>query len=589
MEAAREAGEKGLAAWVPGIGAARTYEKRWFRGDVIAGLALTALLVPQGMAYAELAGLPPVTGLYTTVLVLVAYALFGPSRILVLGPDSALGPMIAAAILPLVGANGDPAKAIALAGMLALLMGAWCVAVGVSRGGNLAELLSKPVQTGYLNGIALVVLVSQLPKLFGFSVDAEGLIPELKAWALGVYHGETNATALAIGVASILVILAMKAWVPKIPGVLVAVIGATAVSAALGLADEGVPVVGVLPRGFPTPAIPSVSWHEFTTLLFAAAGMAFITLADTSTLSRVFAARQKRTVDPNREIIALGLANASAGLFQGFPVSASASRTAVAESSGAKSQLTGIVGAAGVLLLLVFANTLIADLPSSTLAAVVIVAGLALFDVGAVRYLWRIRRKEALLSLAATLGVALLGVLPGIGIAIALSVGAFVENQWRPYAVELAIVGNRDGYHDVERNPDARRVPGVVIFRFDSPIFFANAERFANFVLRAVEARRDHVHAVVIAAEPITDIDTTGAAAITSLLEQLDERGIVLAFAEMKGPVRDRLRRYELYDRIGGGFFYSNEDAVEALGPLGDGSKPAQPASDSSVEPDPGV
>jgi len=557
-----------VSAWVPGIAVARTYRRSWLRGDVVAGLALTALLVPQGMAYAELAGLPPVTGLYTTVIVLVAYALFGPSRILVLGPDSALGPMIAAAIIPLV-SNGDPDRAVALAGMLGLLMGGWCLVVGLLRIGNLAELLSKPVRIGYLNGIALVVLVSQLPKLFGFGVDADGLIPELKAFIHGVAHGETNGTALAIGAACIGLILAMKSWLPKIPGVLVAVIGATIVSAALDLAAKGVPVVGSLPRGFPLPQVPLVGWHDVAVLLPAAAGMAFITLADTSTLSRVFAARQGRTVDPNREIIALGLSNAAAGMFQGFPVSASASRTAVAEQSGARSQLAGVVGAVGVLALLLFANALIADLPSSTLAAVVIVAGLALFDLATVRTLWRIRRSEALLCLTALLGVAALGVLPGIAIAIVLSVGAFVRKQWRPYAVELGMVGGREGYHDTERHPEAAKVPGLLIFRFDAPIFFANADRFATSVLGMVDQRPDPIRVVVVAAEPITDIDTTGAEAVTGLVERLSGRGITLAFAELKGPVRDRLRRYGIYELIGGGFFYSVEDAVRSLRPVG--------------------
>jgi high affinity sulfate transporter 1 len=551
--------------WVPGIASARTYRRGWLRGDVVAGLALTALLVPQGMAYAELAGLPPVTGLYTTVIVLVAYALFGPSRILVLGPDSALGPMIFAAIVPLAGANGDPARAIALAGMLAILMGACCVAVGAVRGGNLAELLSKPVRVGYINGIALVVLVSQLPKLFGFSVDADGLIPELKAFIRGVADGKTNGTALAVGIASIVVILAMKTWLPKIPGVLVAVVGATVVSAVFDLAAKGVPVVGGLPQGFPVPKFPSVGWHDLATLLPAAAGMAFITLADTSTLSRTFAARHGTVVDPNREIIALGLSNAAAGLFQGFPVSASASRTAVAEQSGARTQLAGVTGAVGVLALLLFANSLIADLPSSTLAAVVIVAGLALFDVKTVLTLWRIRRTEAVLCLAALVGVAVLGVLPGIAIAIGLSVGAFVTKQWRPYAVELGLVDGREGYHDIERHPDAEQVPGLLIFRFDAPIFFANAERFGRYVLDAVASRPDTILVVVVAAEPITDVDTTGAEALDGLVDRLDALGITLALAEMKGPVKDRLRRYGIYDRIAGGFFNTVEDAVDSL------------------------
>jgi len=319
-----------MSGWLPGIALVRDYQRSWLSHDLIAGLVLTALLVPQGMAYAELAGLPPVTGLYTTVLALLAYALFGPSRILVLGPDSALGPLIAAALLPLIGAEGDPTRAVALASALALLMGLVCVLAGVAKIGRIAELLSKPVRVGYLNGIALVVVVGQLPKLFGFSTDATGFFDEVRAFVEGVKSDDTVAASLVIGLVSLAVILGFRHWLPKVPGVLVAVVGATLTVVVFDLVAHGVKVVGEVPAGFPTPAIPDVSLSDLKTLAFAAVGMAFVTLADTSALSRSLAAKRGDDVDPNHEIAALGAANIAAGLFQGFPVSASASRTAVA-------------------------------------------------------------------------------------------------------------------------------------------------------------------------------------------------------------------------------------------------------------------
>jgi len=547
----------GVARWVPGVHLARRYRRSWIRSDVVAGLILTALLVPQGMAYAELAGLPPVTGLYTSVLALLAYAVFGPSRILVVGPDSALGPMIAAAVLPLVGAGGDPATAVALAGMLALLMGALCVLAGIGRLGIVTELLSKPVRVGYLNGLAVVVLVGQLPKLFGFSTTAEGLHAELRAFVDGLRNGDTVAASLVIGLASLAVILGFRRWLPAVPGVLVAVVGSTAAVSVLDLTAHGVSVVGVVPQGFPAPSFPRVDVADLGTLLLAAAGMAFVTLADTSALSRTLAAKRGDDVDPNQEILALGTANLAAGLFQGFPVSASAARTTVAESSGARTQLTGVIGAGAIVVILVAANGLVRNLPSSALAAIVIAAALSLFDLATLRWLRRVRPSELALSLAALAGVAILGVLPGIGVAIVLSIGEFVRRAWRPYSATLGRITGRKGYHDVVRHPEAEQIPGLVIYRFDAPMFFANAEFFADDVKAAIRSREGPTRWVIVAAEPITDIDTTAAETLAELIEDLEGQDTRLAFAELKGPVKDRLRRYGLYDVIGEDRFFT--------------------------------
>jgi high affinity sulfate transporter 1 len=543
-----------VARWVPGIQVGRSYQRAWFGPDFVAGAVLTALLVPQGMAYAALAGLPAVTGLYTTVAALLVYAVLGPSRILVLGPDSALGPLIAATILPLLGAHGSPSRAVALAGMLALMMGLVCVVVGLARLGAVAELLSKPVRIGYVNGLAVVVAVSQLPKLLGFSTHARGVVPELRATCQGVIDGLVSRRSFVVGLACIGVIMAVRRLWPRLPGILIAVVGATIAVAAFDLAGKGVGVVGTVPSGFPWPTWPGVGLSDIGRLLGAALGLTFITLTDSAALARAFGVRQGHEVDANAEIVAVGGANLAAGLFRGFPVSASSTRTAVAESSGARTQMAGVVAATMIVLVLGFAGGLIRNLPSSALAAVVIVAGLSLFDLTSFRWLLRVRPTEFLLSAAALVGVVAFGVLWGIVIAVGLSLAEFVRRQWRPYDAVLGRVHGTKGYHDIDRHPEAEQIPGLLIYRFDAPIFFANAEYLRRRVQAVVKQQRAAggvVNRVLFAAEPITDIDTTGAEMLGRLLDDLRAQGIDVAFAELKGPVKDRLRRYGLYDSVG--------------------------------------
>ena len=542
---------------MPGLDLARRYRRHWLLGDVLAGLALTALLVPQGMAYAELAGLPAVTGLYTSVMALFAYAVFGPSRIMVIGPDSALGPMIAAAILPLVGANGNPTRAIALASTLALLMGALCILAGLVRVGILAELFSRPMRVGYLNGLAIVVLVSQLPKLCGFSTTASGLAAEFRSFVQGLSDGKAVPASLVIGLASLAVILAFRFWLPKVPGVFLAVVGATGLVTTFDLSAHGVAVLGVIPSGVPKPSFPQVGLHDVGAVALAALGMAFVTLADTSALSRSLSAKRGANIDQNQELVALGTANLSAGLFQGFPVSASAGRTVAAESSGSLTQMTGVIGAACILTLLLFANGLLQYLPNSALAAIVIAAAVRLFDLETLRWLWKVRKSEFLLSLAALLGVAGFGVLPGIAIAVALSLADFVRQAWRPHTAILGRIPGRKGYHDIDRHPEAVQIPGLIIYRFDAPVFFANAEFFSEGVKKAITTRREPIMWIVLAAEPITDIDTSAADALDRLLDDLQVESIQLVLAELKGPVKDRLRDYGLYDRLGDARFFT--------------------------------
>jgi high affinity sulfate transporter 1 len=533
--------------WLPGIDVFANYERSWLHRDLIAGTVLTALLIPAGIGYAEVSGLPAVTGLYATIVPLLVYAFVGPSRILVLGPDSSLAPIVAAAVLPL--AAGDPERAVALAGLLAILMGALLLLGGVFHLGFVTDLLSKPIRVGYLNGIALVVIVGQLPKLLGFSVDDGSIVEDLRASIEGVGDGLVDATALVIGVVSLGVILGLRLRRSKIPGVLVAVIGSMIAVAAMNWRDE-IPVVGSLPRGLPAPALGGLTWGDVGSLIIPALGIALIAFADTGVLSRVFAARQRQSVSGSQEMRAVGLANVASGLFGGFPISGSSSRTPVAEQAGSRTQLTGVTGAVLLIAFIVVAPNLTSYLPSSTLAAVVIVAAGSLIDVPAVLHLLKVNPIEGGLSVAAFLGVALVGVLQGIVVAIGLSLVAFVNQAWRPYRAELGRLPGVRGYHDLSRHPEGHRVDGIVIVRFDAPLFFANGGMFDDYV-RSVVATGPEVSHVVLAAEPITAIDSTAVDELVDLDDYLTAAGIDFVIAEMKGPVKDQLERYGLGDRFG--------------------------------------
>jgi high affinity sulfate transporter 1 len=537
------------------------YRAPWLPHDVVAGIVLTAILIPVGMGYAQAAGLPAITGLYATILPLIAYAVAGPSRVLVLGPDSSLAPLIAAVVLPL--AAGDPDRALALAGMLAILTGLLCAVAGLAHVGFVTDLLSVPIRYGFLNGIALTVIVGQLPALFGFSTDADGLLPETWAFLRGVWNGETVPEALAIGVSALVVILATRRFAPRVPGVLIAALIGMAAVSIFDLRGV-VEVVGVLPSGFPPFTVPSVHLADLWDLSLGAFGIALVALADTSVLSRTLAARERREVDPNQELVALGVANAAAGLFQGFPISSSASRTPVAVSAGARTQLAPLVGALAIALMLLFAPGLVRNLPQAALAAIVIAAATTLIELRAVIRLLRVRRSEFFLFLGAFLAVALLGVLRGIFVAILLALGNFIRRAWRPHDAVLGRVDDLKGYHDLDRFPRARTIPGLVIYRFDAPLFFANAANFRRRALGLIRAQ-EGVRWILVAAEPMTDVDVTAGTVLRDLLDELDEAGVELAFAEMKDPVKDRLRRYGLYDRIGADrFFPTLGTAVDA-------------------------
>jgi high affinity sulfate transporter 1 len=552
-----------MLGFVPGVQAIKSYRRQWLAKDIVAGVVLTTLLVPQGMAYAELAGLPPITGLYTSILCLLGYAAFGPSRILVLGPDSSLGPMIAATILPLIAAKGDAKRAVALASILAIMVAAIMILAAVAKLGFIADLISKPTMIGYMNGLALTILIGQLPKLLGFKVEADGLIGEIAGFAKGVANGDAVPAAAAVGIAGVAAILVLQRWLPKVPAVLIAVVLAIAATTVFHLADHGVSLVGVLPKGFPPFTIPSVRLSDLGPLFAGALGIALVSLADTISTASAFAARTGQEVRGNGEMIGIGAANLAAGLFQGFPVSTSGSRTAVAERSGAKTQLTGVTGAVLIILMIVLVPGLFRNLPQPALAAVVITAALSLADIPATVRLWRQRKAEFLLSIAAFLGVALLGVLPGIGIAVALSILNVFRRAWWPYATVLGRVTGVEGYHDTRSYPGAGHLPGLVIYRFDGPLFFANATTFRDEVRRLAKADPPPTW-IVIAAEPMTDVDTTASDVLEDLDETLNAQGISLVFAELKNPVRRKIERYGLTRTINPRHFFPTIEAAVA-------------------------
>ena len=537
----------GIGRWLPGAAVARHYRRAWLWPDIRAGIVVTALLIPAGMGYAAAAGLPPETGLYATIVPLLAYAVFGPSRVLVLGPDSALAPIIAASVLPL--ALGSDDRAVALAGLLAIMVGAILLLGGLLRLGFVTDLLSKPIRVGYLNAVALLVIISQVPKLLGFSIDSLSPLPDVVSIYSGVAAGEVQPPAMAFGIGSLLVIFALRLLRSPVPGVLVVVVVATAVTAIFGL-SKSLPVVGALPQGLPAPALGGLTWADVAALALPAAGIALVAFADTAVLSRSLAARRGESVPGNQEMSGIGLANIAGGLLGGFPVSASSSRTPVAEQAGSRTQLTGVVGAVLLIAFILLAPGLTAYLPSATLAAVVISAAISLIDVRGFGRLVRMDKVDAGLSLAAFVGVLVFGVLEGIVVTIGLSLLAFVQRSWRPYKAELGRVPALRGYHDLSRYPEGRRLPGIVIVRFDAPLFFANGAIFDDYVRSRVDAAGPGIHTVILAAEPITDIDTTAMDELIELDDYLATNGIRLILAEMKDPVIDVLRRYGLTERF---------------------------------------
>ena len=554
------ASRKSWYDWVPGLAVLRGYQANWLRSDIVAGIVLSAMLVPVGMAYAVASGVPAIYGLYATIVPLLVYALFGPSRILVLGPDSSLAPIILGVVVGL--SAGDPGRAIIIASAMAVVSGVVCILAGIFRLGFVTELLSKPIRYGYMNGIALTVLISQLPKLFGFSIESHGPLRDL--WAIGqvLLDDKANWAGAALGGGTLVLILLAKRFT-RFPGILLAVVLATVIAGWFKLGEAaGVKLLGPVPQGLPALTIPAISATDVSAILIGGLAVAIVAFADTSVLSRTYAARTNTRVDPNQEMIGLGAANLAAGFFQGFPISSSSSRTPVAEASGAKTQLTGVVGALIVALLIIAAPKLFQYLPYAALAGVVIAAAIGLFEIGDLARIYRVQRWEFWLSILCTVGVVVFGAIPGIGLAIVFAVIEFLWDGWRPHWAVLGDPDGVEGYHDITRYPDAQRIPGLVLFRWDAPLFFANAELFSDRVLDAVAQSPTPVRRIVVAAEPITSVDVTAADALCELERTLSEQGVDLRFAELKDPVKDKLKRFGLFEQFGGDRFHPTIEAA---------------------------
>jgi high affinity sulfate transporter 1 len=527
------------------INTLKNYSKPLFISDLGAGLVLTAVLIPIGMSYAEASGLPAIYGLYSTIIPLIIYALFGPSQILVLGPDSALAGLMATAILML--SVGSPEKAVAIASMIAIMVGVLFLLAGFLKLGFITELLSKPIRYGYLNGIALTVLAGQLPKLCGINASGHNLVQDIVLFLKSISQGQANLPTTIVGIGSLIIIGLGNRYFPRWPVILIAMLSATAAVSLYHLYfPDQIAVVGNLPAGLPAFKLPEISLQEFKALVPSAIAIALVAFADMSVLSRMYAQRLGHTSKPNQELIALGLANIASGLFKGFAISSSASRTPVAEAAGAKTQITGVIGAVCIVIILYLAPSLLQSVPRTLLAAIVISACLALVEIRPLKRLYKIRRGEFWLSMICFMGVAFINVVQGIFIAVAVAVIAFLWRAWRPYDAILGRINGVKGYHDISRHPEARQIPGLILFRWDAPLFFANQETFRRDIQEAVATADTKTNWIVIASEPITDIDVTAGDMLKDLDDFLKKQSITLCFAEIKGPVKDQLKIYGL-------------------------------------------
>ncbi len=530
----------------PGLRALRERDVVALRSDLVAGLTVAAFLIPQVMAYAAVAGLPAVAGLWAAVAALGAYAVLGSSRLLSVGPESTTALLTATTLAPL--AAGDPARYAGLAAALAVLVGVVCLLGWLARLGFLADLLSRPVLVGYLVGIALFMIVGQLENVTGVPVDGHGFLDELASFAghVGQLHGPTVAMAAAV----LLLLVGAGTWLPRAPGPLVAVLLATAASALFALDLIGIHVVGPVPEGLPVPAWPPVTTADLLGLAPAALGLAVVAYSDDVLTARAFAARQRHPLDADQELLALGAANLGTGFLQGFPISSSASRTTVGHAVGGRSQLTSVVALVVVLAVLTAGGPLLAAFPTAALGALVVYAALRLIDLAELRRFSRFRRSELVLALATTTAVLAVGVLYGVLIAAGLSILDLLRRVSRPHDGVLGYVAGLAGMHDVDDYPSATTVPGLVVYRYDAPLCFANAENFRHRALATLDAAPD-ARWLLLNMEAVIEMDITAADAVHQLCDELDRRGVVAALARVKQDLLPDLRGSGLVDRIG--------------------------------------
>jgi SulP family sulfate permease len=539
----------------------RQYQRSWLRGDLLAGVTVTAYLIPQVMAYAELAGLPAVAGLWASVGALFGYALLGSSRRLSVGPESTTALMTAAALGSVPAAAADPAS---FAAALALVVAGFCVLGWLGHLAALAELLSRPVLVGYLAGIAVIMVTSQLGKLLGFPVEGDGFLPEL---SYVVHHlADVHVPSMALGLATLAAMLTASAFFPRAPVALLGMLGATAVARVMDLPARGVQLVGTIPAGLPAPGLPDVGPADFVALLGPALGVALVAYTDNILTGRAFASRHGERIDAKRELLALGAANLGAGLLHGFPVSSSGSRTAIGDSVGGRTQVASLVTVACTVVAILIARPLLGAFPLPALGAVVVYAAARLVDVKEFVRFARFRRSEALLALATTIAVLLAGVLNGILVAIGLSVLDLLRRVAHPHDAVQGYVPGVAGMHDVDDYPTARPVPGLLVYRYDSPLFFANAEDFHHRALVAVAENAEPVEWFVLNTEAIVEVDITSVDVLDTLRRELTEAGTVVALARVKQDLRDQLGPTGLLERIGEDrIFPTLPTAVEAF------------------------
>lgn len=560
---------------LPGLWQFRHYQRSWLRGDIVAGLTVAAYLVPQVMAYAEVAGLPPVVGLWATLGPLAVYAVLGSSRQLSIGPESTTALMTAVVLMPI--AAGDPARYAQLAVTLALLVGGICLLGRLARLGFLADLLSKPVLVGYMAGVSVIMMSGQLSKVTGVPVEGDEFVPQLSSFVRGL--DQLHWPTAILGLVLVVLLFTLSRVAPRLPGPLIVVAGAAVVVALFSLQDVGIKVVGVVPGGLPVPAIPSPGLADLAMLIVPAIGISIVGYTDNVLTARAFAAKQGLTVDANQEWTALGAGNLASALFHGFPISCSASRTALGAAVGSRTQLYSLVVLVLVLLTLVVAGPLLESFPKAALGALVIFAAARLIDVAEIRRIARFRRSELLLTALTTVAVLGLGVLDGVLVAVGLSIVDLFRRVARPHDSILGYVPGISGMHDVDDYPTARQVPGLVVYRYDAPLCFANAEDFRRRALTAIDtagAALDDTRApvdnpehlfgkpnppvddpgaavewFVLNAEANVEIDITAADALEQLRQEVDSRGIVFAMARVKQDLRADLVRAGLVETVG--------------------------------------
>ncbi len=544
-----------LERLLPGVATARRYRRSWWRGDIIAGITVAAYLVPQVMAYAQIAGLPAVAGLWAVLITLPVYAVLGSSRLLSVGPESTTALLAASVVAPL--ALGDPARYAVLAASLAIIVGLMCLAAWALRLGVLADLFSKPVLVGYLAGVAVIMVLSQLDKITGIPTTGTTFIDEMSS--LWTNRGQLSWATLALGLAVLaLLIIVSRLW-PRAPAPLLAVVLAGIAVAVFNLQQHGIAVIGEIPAGLPTVAVPSVDTSTLQALMLPALGVTLVAYTDNVLTARAFSRRSGQPIDSNQELLALGSANVGAGLLQTFPVSSSASRTVIGEQSGARTQVYSLVTAGCVLLVLLFLRPLLATFPKAALGGIVIYAALKLIEWKEFKWLWKFSRVEFAIALSATVGVLIFDILYGVLIAVGLSVALMLWKVARPHSAVLGLVPDLAGMHDVEDFPGAVTVPGLVVFRYDSPLFFANADHFRE---RALSALASETHSAIadghrrprwllINAEANVDLDSTAAESLDDLRQTLADRGVVLAMARVKQELRGDLERSGLLASIG--------------------------------------